>query len=1093
MRKALQMSISKWLAILALIAGSAYTSNAQLVCPPNIDFERGDLTGWSFFTGSYTGGTPTADIPSAPIACRHTLTKTSGLIGCTTPAVAVGPIDQYGGFPVVAPGGGSYSMRIGNQNTGRETEKARFYVPIPPGSDNYSLIYRYAVVFQSPCGHTLDQMPQFVVTVFDSAATTMSGGVTPVLIGDSSCSYFQYVPDPACRDSVLTAQNYLRNASCPTCSPAASAGSFVLYKSWATATVDLSGLAGTTVGIDFMSVDCSLGGHFGYGYIDMNCGLFRISAAMCDTNTPPVLSAPEGFQSYQWLDSATYTVSYGTGRVVTVDPFPSSPVTIAVILTPFPGYGCPDTLFTRISPSALALNPSNDTAICRGRSTVLYSNATDIATPLYYNWSPAAGLSCTNCPAPVATPTATTAYTLVVTNANGCTQEHVYNITILPDVVTTVTVDTPTCNGYSDAEARVAVTAGSGEAPFYYTWSTAPVQTTSLATGLTAGSYTVIVVDNLGCTDTNVAVILDPAPRTIDVDTFFHPSRCLASDGRIEFIGSFQRDTSYTIRYHIGGVPYTRTVLATVDGRLILNALAQGTYTDITIIGALCVYDSTGPVTLLDPSTPDLTGVTSNSFICEGDTLKLFASSTTPGAVFSWEGPGGYLSGLPNPIIAPATMANAGVYSVTVSRADCYNYATTLVEIRPLPIPIGSSNTPVCSSDTLYLTATSTNGATSYRWDGPDMFTSFDQNPFVAHVQTVSTGVYTLTITLDGCLATDTANVIVNQTPEPPLFTNLNYCQWDNAVALSGIGTNLTWYTEATGGVGSAVAPVPATNSKANTTWYATQTSAEGCTSGRSAVTVRVWEYPRPQLLMTDTIACGGTYVTFTGNNMGEGLERITVKFTDMDSIVDVNPVKHAFNTWGTFTVSASAYYNYCPDTVMSRTISIFPYASFELGGDTTICPGSEAITLLPRNLNTFGASATWLWNTGEKTPSINVLAPGIYRATASINGCETTDSVIVKNDCFIDIPNIFTPNGDGMNDFFFPRAQLSRGLIQFSINIYNRWGQLVFTSNALEGRGWDGNFNGVPQPESVYVYEIKAQFKDGQKESHTGNITLLR
>jgi gliding motility-associated-like protein len=90
-------------------------------------------------------------------------------------------------------------------------------------------------------------------------------------------------------------------------------------------------------------------------------------------------------------------------------------------------------------------------------------------------------------------------------------------------------------------------------------------------------------------------------------------------------------------------------------------------------------------------------------------------------------------------------------------------------------------------------------------------------------------------------------------------------------------------------------------------------------------------------------------------------------------------------------------------------------------------------------------------------------------------------------------MPNVFTPNGDGVNDYFYPRSLLSSGLTEFKMDIYNRWGALIFETNAVEGQGWDGKYNGVAQPEEVYIYIIDAKFKDGKKEHHTGNITLIR
>ena len=92
-----------------------------------------------------------------------------------------------------------------------------------------------------------------------------------------------------------------------------------------------------------------------------------------------------------------------------------------------------------------------------------------------------------------------------------------------------------------------------------------------------------------------------------------------------------------------------------------------------------------------------------------------------------------------------------------------------------------------------------------------------------------------------------------------------------------------------------------------------------------------------------------------------------------------------------------------------------------------------------------------------------------------------------------MNLPNVFSPNGDGVNDYFYPRQMLTRGLTSFNMNIYNRWGQLVYQTNSIDGRGWDGNFNNIPQPTGVYVYIIDATFKDGQVEHHQGNLTLLR
>src|SRR5690606_9996975 len=104
-----------------------------------------------------------------------------------------------------------------------------------------------------------------------------------------------------------------------------------------------------------------------------------------------------------------------------------------------------------------------------------------------------------------------------------------------------------------------------------------------------------------------------------------------------------------------------------------------------------------------------------------------------------------------------------------------------------------------------------------------------------------------------------------------------------------------------------------------------------------------------------------------------------------------------------------------------------------------------------------------------------------------------STETIEISKDCYIDIPNAFTPNGDGHNDYFFPRQLLSENVSQFRMQVFNRWGQLIFESDRPDGRGWDGRFNGKAQPTGVYLYRIDVTFSNGSKENYQGNMTLIR
>lgn len=237
---------------------------------------------------------------------------------------------------------------------------------------------------------------------------------------------------------------------------------------------------------------------------------------------------------------------------------------------------------------------------------------------------------------------------------------------------------------------------------------------------------------------------------------------------------------------------------------------------------------------------------------------------------------------------------------------------------------------------------------------------------------------------------------------------------------------------------------------------------------------------------------CTGNEATYTVGNLGDDKDGIRWSVSGDNDVHNVNPLRHAFDAIGTYTISVTPLHKYCPNPTLTQVVHVFPYPVINLGPDTAICIGSKSITI-GDNINAGNLRAKYLWNTNETTPSIVITKPGIYYATMVLNGCPVSDTVTVLNDCYMDVPNAFTPNGDGSNDYFLPRQFLTKGLVSFKMDIFNRWGTLIFSSQSVNGLGWDGKLNGVPQPEGVYIFKIEANFKDGQIESHTGNLTLLR
>jgi gliding motility-associated-like protein len=246
-------------------------------------------------------------------------------------------------------------------------------------------------------------------------------------------------------------------------------------------------------------------------------------------------------------------------------------------------------------------------------------------------------------------------------------------------------------------------------------------------------------------------------------------------------------------------------------------------------------------------------------------------------------------------------------------------------------------------------------------------------------------------------------------------------------------------------------------------------------------------------LVVDSNVKCVGEAIYFTGTYTDIGLNGSTWDFGDGITTTGIgNPYTHSFIQPGSYTVNLSNDYRVCPDLQAQVSVTVMPQPIINLGIDTMICSGAAPLVLNDL-INGSNSSATWLWNTGATTFSIVAKEANTYWSRVTVGGCSATDSVQVGIDCYLDVPNAFNPDGDGSYDYFFPRQLLSKGVSTFKMTVYNRWGQEIFISTNPAGRGWDGKFNGVDQPQGVYVYMIEVKFKDGVAEQKQGNVTLLR
>ncbi len=177
--------------------------------------------------------------------------------------------------------------------------------------------------------------------------------------------------------------------------------------------------------------------------------------------------------------------------------------------------------------------------------------------------------------------------------------------------------------------------------------------------------------------------------------------------------------------------------------------------------------------------------------------------------------------------------------------------------------------------------------------------------------------------------------------------------------------------------------------------------------------------------------------------------------------------------------------------------------------GDDIVFELGDSTTQLTVELNQTFVVDTIIWSStqpyecvDEDCESIFIYpdVDAVYTVTAiDENGCEATDQVFVRIDDErkVYFPNIFTPNGDGINDVF--QLFTGQGVVEVDVfQVYDRWGNLMFEANDLTPNpggtiGWDGTFNGQSLDAGVFAYRALITFVDGKTIPYSGTITLIR
>ncbi|CCH51821.1 adhesin AidA-related [Fibrisoma limi BUZ 3] len=336
-------------------------------------------------------------------------------------------------------------------------------------------------------------------------------------------------------------------------------------------------------------------------------------------------------------------------------------------------------------------------------------------------------------------------YSVTVIDANQCTGGLSFTIS-QPSALSLSAQTTPAlCNGTNTGTINLMPSGGT--APYTYQWSTGA--TTEDLDSLAAGQYVVTVTDRNNCVQSLTVTIGQPDALVLTFTT-----RNIRCEGDLAGLINLTV-TGGTAPYLYAWTNATGQPVATTED---LNNIGAGTY-QVVVTDANGCRDSTR-VTITEPFRLEFEGFVTNVTCFSGNTGSIDISTRggTPPYRFLWN------DGVTT---EDRTQLVAGTYSLTVTDAnDCqFSQAFGVTQPAGFPVVTANSNAPICSGDTLRLTATASVSAT-YRWTGPANFTANVANPTLANATTANAGLYIVTITDSaGCSGADSVSVTINQRP----------------------------------------------------------------------------------------------------------------------------------------------------------------------------------------------------------------------------------------------------------------------------------------------------------------------------------------
>ena len=866
--------------------------------------------------------------------------------------------------------------------------------------------------------------------------------------------------------------------------------------------------------------------------------------------TPPCAGTAITFTASGAGTGGTYTWSPGNVHnpilSVTNSPTVSTTYSYNVIGTSSTGCHGSQTATITVNPRpTLNVIPSPQSyTICNGGSVTFTVSGANT-----YTWTPSTTLTGANTSSPTANPSSTTIYNVTGTDANNCTNASPATVTVNVTAPPTITL---TGNSYAICEGSSQTFTVSGATS--YSWTPAATLTGATTANPTASptSTTVYTVTGItsGCVPSaalTVTLKVNPLPTgpTLAGSTpnpfgecqGQSPKGITVTTGTVASTPLWYNGATF-VYAGTTYVPNTTTTGTTIY--TVIDSANVGGCKNLSANNILSVTVTINPT----PTGPVIGATAPNPLIeCQGQspqTITVIPTGTVASTPVWYNGTSYVNTGT---TYQPGTSNSGTIIYTVIDSANvggCKNLSANsilnvTVTINPTPTGpvIGATATnPLTecqgqSPQTITVIPTGTVASTPVWYNGATYINT--GTTYQPGTSNSGTTIYTLidSANVGGCKNLSANNVLsvtvtINPTPTGPIIganasNPLIECQGQSPQTITVIPTGAVvstpvWYNGATFvHTGTTYQPSTAIT---GTTIYVVIDSANvgGCKnlSANNVLSVTVTINPTPtinvSLATKDTATCGaanGSILGLVPSDVSGGTQPYHYQWYSGSTLI-LNDTLLTLNhvTGGTYSLLVTDA-NGCKATVTGGTATFTvpvvpkPNASFSSN------PPNPVVTSVPVNVTFYNHSTgattyTWTFGDGKDTnlvsPSYTYTAINTYTVmlVAANRLCKDTAyaTIVAEVPTTLIIPNIFSPNNDGINDEFFI---VNTGVTSLSCDIFNRWGQVLYTLNA-PNQAWDGRApDGEKAPDGTYMYLLQAQGLNGKTYQRQGTITLIR